>query len=234
MRRLRVWASRVADLFRQARRERELAAELDSHLLLHIDDNLLAGTTPVEARRVALVKLGGIEPTKERCRDLRGFGGLDRPRQDLRYGVRMLAKHPGFTTVAVLSLGLGWMQLLGLCAGLGVALAAIGLYGVIAYAVAQRTHELAVRTALGATPTDVFALMIRQGLVLAVLSVAIGISAAVALTRVIAAGLFGVTPTDPATFTAAAVMFVTIALLACSIPASRATKVDPLVALRAE
>ena len=183
MRRLRVWASRVADLFRRARREREPAAELDSHLQLHIDDNLLAGMTPVKARRVALVKLGGIEATKERCRDLRG---LDRLRQDLHYGVRMLAKHPGFTTVAVLSLALGWMQLLGFFAGLGVALAAIGLYGGIAYALAERTHELGIRTAL------------------------------------------------PATFAAAAVTFVSIALLACSIPAHRATKVDPLVALRAE
>ena len=127
-----------------------------------------------------------------------------------------------------------WMQLLGLFAGLGVALAAMGLYGVIAYAVAQRTHELGVRTALGATRTDVFTLVVRQGLVLALLGVAIGIPAAVALTRVIASRLFGVTATDPATLAATAVMFVSIALLACSIPARRATKVDPLVALRAE
>ena len=119
-----------------------------------------------------------------------------------------------------------WMQLLGLFAGLGVALAAIGLYGVISYAVAQRIHELGVRTALGATRTDVFTLIVRQGFVLALLGVAIGIPAAVALTRVIASRLFGVTATDPATLAAAAVMFVSIALLACSIPARRATKID--------
>ena len=127
-----------------------------------------------------------------------------------------------------------WMQLLGLFAGLAVALAVIGLYGVIAYAVAQRTHELGVRTALGATRANVFTLVVRQGLVLALLGVAIGIPAAVALTRVIASRLFGVTATDPTTLAAAAVMFVSIALLACSIPARRATKVDPLVALRTE
>ena len=127
-----------------------------------------------------------------------------------------------------------WMLLLGLFAGLAVALAVIGLYGVISYAVAQRTHELGVRTALGATRSDVFTLIVRRGVVLAMLGVAIGIPAAVALTRLIASQLFGVNPTDPATFAAAAAMFVSIALLACSIPARRATKVDPLVALRAE
>ena len=127
-----------------------------------------------------------------------------------------------------------WMQLLGLFAGLAVALAVIGLYGVIAYAVTQRTHELGIRTALGANRNDVFTLIVRRGLVLALLGVAIGIPAAVALTRLMASQLFGVTPTDPATFAAAAVMFVSIALLACSIPARRATKVDPLRALRAE
>ena len=127
-----------------------------------------------------------------------------------------------------------WMQLLGLFAGLAVGLAAIGLYGVISYAVSQRTHELGVRTALGANRTDVLKLIVRQGLVLVLLGVAIGIPTAVALTRVIASRLFGVTPTDPATFAAASVMFVGIALLACSIPARRATKVNPLVALRAD
>ena len=127
-----------------------------------------------------------------------------------------------------------WMLLLGLFAGLAVALAAIGLYGVISYAVTQRTHEIGIRTALGATRTDVFTLVARQGLVLALLGVAIGIPAAVAFTGVIASRLFGVTATDPATLVAAAVLFVSIALLACSLPARRATKVDPLVALRAE
>ena len=84
-----------------------------------------------------------------------------------------------------------WMQLLGLFAGLGVALAAIGFYGVISFAVAQRTHELGIRTALGAKRIDVFTLIVRRGLVLALLGVAIGIPTAVALTRVIASQLFG-------------------------------------------
>ncbi len=127
-----------------------------------------------------------------------------------------------------------WTLVLGLFAGLAVTLAVIGLYGVISYAVAQRTHELGIRTALGATRNDVLTMIVRQGLVLVLLGVAIGITAAVGLTRVIASQLFGVTPTDPATFAAASVVFVGIALLACSIPARRATKVDPLVALRAE
>ena len=113
-------------------------------------------------------------------------------------------------------------------------MAAIGFYGVISFAVAQRTHELGIRTALGAKRTDVFTLIVRRGLVLALLGVAIGIPAAVALTRVIASWLFGVTATDPATFAAAAAMLVSIALLACAIPARRATKVDPMVALRSE
>ena len=155
------------------------------------------------------------------------------------FGIRGSTSGPGIMTMDVRLAGSTaqerfWMQLLGLFAGLAVALAAIGLYGVISYAVAQRTHELGIRTALGATRNDVFTLIVRRGLVLALLGVAIGIPAAVALTHLIASRLFGVTPTDPATFAAAAAMFVSIALLACSIPARRATKVDPLVALGSE
>ena len=137
----------------------------------------------------------------------------------LKVALRNLRKHKGYTFINV--------------TGLAVGLAVIGLYGVISYAVAQRTHELGVRTALGATRNDVLTMIVRQGLVLVLLGVAIGIPAAVGLTRVIASQLFGVTPTDPATFAAASVLFVGIALLACSIPARRATKVDPVVARRA-
>lgn len=127
-----------------------------------------------------------------------------------------------------------WMQWLRIFAGLAVALAGVGLYGVVANAVAQRTHEIGVRTTLGATRSDVFTLIVRQGLGLVLLGVGIGIPVALALTRVIASRLVGVTPTDPATLAAAAVLFVGIALAACALPVRRATKVDPLVALRAE
>ncbi len=105
----RVWAclKRLSGLFRKERRDRELVEELEIHLQMHIEENLQAGMTPEEARREALIKLGGIESVKEAYRDQRGVPWLETLIQDLRYGVRMLRKNPGFTAVVVVTLGLG-------------------------------------------------------------------------------------------------------------------------------
>ena len=104
---LRAWAVRAGALFRRSRGEREFDEELASHLQLHIDDNLRAGMTPSEARRQALIALGGIEQTKEAHRDRRGIPLIETLGRDLRHGVRGLIKTPGFTLPAIVILGLG-------------------------------------------------------------------------------------------------------------------------------
>ncbi|HZI60143.1 MAG TPA: ABC transporter permease [Pyrinomonadaceae bacterium] len=124
--------------------------------------------------------------------------------------------------------------LLSVFGGAALLLAAIGIYGVMGYAVAQRTREIGIRVALGAERGDIMKLIVRRGLVLTVIGATIGLALAFALTRALKSLLFGVSATDPLTFSAVATLLVAVAMLACYFPARRATTVDPIVALRNE
>ena len=124
------------------------------------------------------------------------------------------------------------MILLAAFAGIALVMTAVGLYGVISFSVSQSTREIGIRAALGARRMDTVRLVMRRGLMLTLAGVAVGGGVAIAATRVMAGLLFGVGATDPATFGGVALLLVTVAAVACYMPARRASRVDPMVALR--
>jgi putative ABC transport system permease protein len=126
------------------------------------------------------------------------------------------------------------MVLLAVFASLALTLAGIGIYGIVAYSVTERTHEIGVRLALGAQRRDVMAMIVAQGMVLTMIGTAVGVVSALLVTRMMSSLLFGVSAADPVTFVVIPVLLAAVAFVACSVPARRATRVDPLVALRAE
>jgi putative ABC transport system permease protein len=146
------------------------------------------------------------------------------------YGIRTFTEHIGMSLypariAATLLTSFGVLALI---------LSAIGIYGVVSYSVAQRTREIGIRMALGAQAADVLKLIAGRGMVLALVGISIGIAVAYLLTRFMASLLYGVSATDPVTFAVITGLLMLVVLLACYVPARRATKVDPMVALRHE
>lgn len=179
-------------------------------------------------RQMSLAVRASVEPMNLVSAIRREVGALDRniPIHNVRTMEQILATvtaQPRFN-----------MVLLGLFAAVALVLAAVGIYGVLSYLVTQRTHEIGIRMALGARQGDVRKMIVRQGMVLALTGVLIGVAASFAMTRLMSGLLFGVSATDPLTFSAIAFLLTLVALAACLIPARRATKVEPLVALRCE
>jgi putative ABC transport system permease protein len=140
---------------------------------------------------------------------------------------------PNVTAVALLPVRMGAV-LVGVFGLLGMLLAAVGLYGVITYSVSRRTHEIGVRLALGAEASNVLGMVVKQGMVVALVGVILGLAGAAAVSRVLSSVLYDVSPIDPLSFGSASLLLLGIALVANIIPAQRAARVDPVTALRYE
>ena len=181
----------------------------------------------VPAEMTLIVRSAGDQPQlEESLRKLASSFGDDTPIAEVKPMPVILS--------AALSAPRAVTALLSAFAGLALVLGVVGIYGVISFFVSQRTREIGVRVALGALPRDVQKLVLGEGLSLTLIGVAVGLSAAFALTRFLGSLLYGVGATDPLNFAAVALLFATVALAACYIPARRALRVDPLVALRYE
>jgi putative ABC transport system permease protein len=152
--------------------------------------------------------------------------------QDVRYALRQLRRSPGFTGVAVLTLGLARMMLI--CGVGALVLAAAGIFAVMAYYVAQRTHEMGMRIALGAGYVDVLGLVVVYAMKMAGVGLVIGLSLALLLARGVASALFGLVQIEVATFALLTFLLAFVAVLAAYVPARRAARVDPMPALRYE
>jgi putative ABC transport system permease protein len=181
-------------------------------------------------------------PAAEMALMVRTRGNPDALAPGLREAVWGLDKDQPIASVMSLEERIGnqiagdrlFVQMLGIFAALALTLSGVGLYGLVAYTVGLRTQEIGIRMALGAQMRDILQMVLKQGMVLVLTGVALGLAAAWVSTRLMARLLYQVSATDPLTFAAIAALLIAVALLACYLPARRATKVDPLVALRYE
>jgi ABC-type antimicrobial peptide transport system permease subunit len=189
-------------------------------------DQISIATLPRYVRRVNVLVRTSVEPLSLAGPVRNQIGALDK--DQAVFNVRTMEEALS-RSVAARRFS---MILLAMFAMLALVLAAVGIYGVISYSVAQRTREVGIRMALGARTIDVIGLVVRDGLKLVLIGVGVGLAGALALTRLMTTLLFGVTATDALTYATVALGLVFVALVACCIPARRATKVDPLVALR--
>lgn len=229
---LQFWGARV---------EADVDDELQFHIDMLVRDLVARGMSAGAARDAARRRVGDLRAARNTClaighrrqRRMTFTRTLDGLRQDTIFALRTLGRQRGWTAVAVLTLALG-IGASTAAAVVAVVLSAVGLYGVISYAVAQRTREIGVRIALGASARQVAGPVMRSGLVLSAVGLIIGLVGSVWGTRVVQKILYGVGATDPVSFSLGALLLLSVSLLACVVPMRRAMRVDPLIAMRAK